>query len=367
MQPFLQAVKREMALQFSIFNFQFSTPPDTLYIGGGTPSLCGAEELGELIIEAKRLWKCEFKEVTVEMNPEDVTNRYCETLAQYGVNRLSLGIQSFFDTHLRLMNRRHNAAQGIKAVEAARTAGYKNISIDLIFGFPGLSPSQWKYNIEQALALRPEHISAYQLGIEVGTPFYRMMQQGRLQPVSQEEAASQYALLRQRLPAAGWEHYEISNFARKGFRSRHNSAYWQGVPYLGLGPSAHSYNGVARHANVRHLGRYLKAIDAAQALSPPTWGQSGICLIEAPMTHKKRYNEFIMTRLRTAEGFTEHSLIAFMTPWCTPRFIKKMERHLIEAATPLLQKGWLVRKGESIRIPPQKWFVSDGIIVALMM
>ena len=340
-----------MALQCSMFNVQCSTPPSTLYIGGGTPSLYRAEELGELIIGAKKLWKCAFEEITVEMNPEDVTQIYCKALAQFGVNRLSFGLQSFFDEHLHFMNRRHNAKQGIRAFESARSAGFQNLSIDLIFGFPGLTISQWRSNIEQAMRLNPEHISAYSLGIERGTPFYKMHQQGTLQPVLQEEVADQYAMLQELLPSAGWEHYEISNFAREGYRSRHNSAYWQGIPYLGLGPSAHSYDGAARHFNVRNLKRYLDGVPPKVELLWP----------------RKRYNEFIMTRLRTSGGFSECELISQMEIWCTPRFIKKMMHHLHAMSASLLQKGLLTLYNEHYTIPYDKWFVSDGIIVSLMM
>ena len=319
-------------------------PPNTLYMGGGTPSLYAAHELCNLIDEAKKLWECEFNEVTVELNPEDVTTDYCHTLAQGGVNRLSMGIQSFFDDHLRFMNRRHSASQAIRAVKTAQDAGFCNINIDLIFGFPGLLEPQWNRNIEQAIALKTEHISAYQLSIEQGTPFDKMVWQGSMQPVSQEVAAAQYALLQQLLPAAGWEQYEVSNFARKGYRAVHNSAYWQGVSYLGVGPAAHSFNGVARRANVRHLGRYLTGISHGQV----------VCK-EERITSRKRYNEFVMTRLRCVEGFTREELWSHI-------FNSQIRLHFEEVAARLIQRGFLVERGGRITIPPAKWFVSDGII-----
>jgi len=344
MPELLQAIKAEMALRSRYIGL-----PDTLYIGGGTPSLCEATALGGLIGAAKALWQTDFEEVTVELNPEDITLAYCQRLADYGVNRLSIGVQSFFDEHLRFMNRRHNGAQAIKAVEAARWAGFTNVGIDLIFGFPGLTRAQWRQNIMQALSLSPEHISAYQLGIEPGTPFFKRYKEGLLRPVAQEEAAAQYALLQQRLSAAGWEQYEVSNFAKKGYRSKHNSAYWRGVPYLGLGPSAHSFNGVARHANVSHLGRYLKGISALQ-----------LPLKEERLTPKKRYNEFVMTRLRTAEGL---SLAALEQQG----FHANIRRHFKEAVFRLLQQGLLTEQEGFIKIPSQKWFVLDGIIIAMLV
>jgi len=339
----LQAIKEEMALRRNYIDL-----PRTLYIGGGTPSLYQAEELGGLIERVQKLWECQLKEITVELNPEDVTPNYCRTLADFGVNRLSIGIQSFEDDHLRWMNRRHNAAQGIRAVEAARSVGFKNVSIDLIFGFHGLTDRQWGRCVEQALALAPEHLSAYQLGIEPGTSFYKMVQQGRLKPMEQEAAADQYALLQEWLPAKGLQQYEVSNFAQEGYRSQHNSAYWQGIPFLGLGPSAHSFDGTARHANVCSLWRYLKGL-----------GEGRLALKEERIGHQKRYNEFVMTRLRTLEGFSREEFYRAFPD-------QKIRRHFERESAHLLQQGLLVDQKGAMTIPPPKWFVSDGIILRLL-
>jgi oxygen-independent coproporphyrinogen-3 oxidase len=344
MNAVLQALADEMALQQS-----YIEPPDTLYIGGGTPSLYRAEELGGLVAEAKKVWRSNFKEVTVELNPEDVTLRYCQTLAGYGVNRLSIGIQSFFDEHLSFMNRRHNAVTGVNAVKYARLAGFQNISIDLIFGFPLLTSKQWRQNIRYAMMLAPEHLSAYQLGIEPNTPFYRMVQEGTLQPVSQEVAAEQYALLQMLLSKGGWKQYEVSNFSREGYRSLHNSAYWQGVFYLGLGPSAHSFNGKWRHANVKSIPKYIMGVQAK------TFAQK-----EERITPKKRYNEFVMTRLRTIEGFSREVLWQQIP---NPH----IRHHFEKGAKRLLQLGLLSENEGYIKILPEKWFVSDGIISELMI
>ena len=341
---FLQSLKEEMAIRHN-----YIESPNTLYIGGGTPSLYKPEQLIGLIEEAKKLWKVDFKEITVEMNPEDVTFDYCCTLAAGGVNRLSLGIQSFFDEHLLFMNRRHNVKQGIMAVESARRAGFQNISIDLIFGFPGLSQKQWEENIRHVLALAPEHLSAYQLGIDPGSLFYRKMQMGLLDPVSQELAADQYALLQKLLLETDLVQYEVSNFARKGYRSIHNSAYWQGISYLGLGPSAHSYNGVARHANMRHLNKYMEGVESLQ-----------LAIKEERLTPKKKYHEFVMTRLRTIEGFSREALKQQKWP-------KEIQRHFEQVADILLQQGLLKEEQGIIKILPEKWFISDRIIRELMM
>jgi putative oxygen-independent coproporphyrinogen III oxidase len=351
MPALLPALEKEMVLRKDEIR-----SPRTLYIGGGTPSLYPAKDLLKLVALARRLWGVDFEECTVELNPEDVTEAYCCALREGGVNRLSLGIQSFSDEDLRWMHRRHDAARGMAAVRAAQKAGISNVSIDLIFGFPGLSLARWKAHIEQALALEPTHLSAYQLGIEPGTPLYRRYIRGCLQPLAQEAAAAQYAYLQERMAAAGWEQYEISNFARPGYRALHNSAYWKGSPYLGLGPSAHSFDGWCRKANVKSVEGYMKAL-----------AEGRLALRRERADAQSRYNEFLLTRLRRDEGFSASELLAWMT---VPErgmegaeWLACWERLSQES----LRKGLLRCQGEHIKIPPDKWFVSDGIIMALMI
>ena len=351
MPAFLQALKKEMLLRKDEIS-----SPRTLYIGGGTPSLYPAKDLAGLTAYARKLWQSDFEEYTIELNPEDVTEAYCRDLLRGGVNRLSLGIQSFSDEDLRWMHRRHDAARGVAAVRAAQKAGFSNVSIDLIFGFPRLSMAGWKAHIEQALALEPTHLSAYQLGIEPGTPLHRRYIRGRLQPLTQEAAAEQYAYLQERMTAAGWEQYEISNFARLGYRALHNSAYWTGSPYLGLGPSAHSFDGWCRKVNVKSVEGYFRALNEGR-----------LALRREKSDAQSRYNEFVLTRLRRAEGFSASDLLAWM----------RVPERGLEGAEYLacwerlsqepLRKGLLVYEGDNIKIPPHKWFVSDGIIMALMI
>ena len=348
----LQALETEMLLR----GHEISSPR-TLYIGGGTPSLYKAKDLLGLVARARGLWQTAFEECSVELNPEDVTEDYCGALRQGGVNRLSIGIQSFSDEDLRFMHRRHTAARGIEAVKAAQKAGLSNLSVDLIFGFPGLSMPRWKAHLEQALALEPKHLSAYQLGIEPGTPLYRRYIRGRLQPLEQELAAEQYAYLQERMDKAGWEQYEISNFAQPGYRAQHNSAYWRGSPYLGLGPSAHSFDGRCRKANVKSLPRYLRALaEGRPALR-----------VERPVA-QSRYNEFVMTRLRTLEGFRLVDLQAWMEGFSFGSGAEGCVLGLWERLSrPLWSEGVLRQQGDYIKIPPNKWFVSDGIIMRLMV
>lgn len=242
--PVLEALLREMELRR---RFLPGDSLSTLYVGGGTPSVYAPQELGRLTARARELWNCTgLEESTVEVNPDDLSPACLDGLLRAGFDRLSIGIQSFVDRDLRLMNRRHTAEGAEKAVREAQRAGFGNISIDLIYGIPGMSDREWRDNLERALSLEVQHISAYHLTVEPRTVFGRRAAQGKFTPVDEETSQRQYLTLHRTLTAAGYEHYEISNFARPGRRSRHNSAYWTGEPYLGIGPSAHSYDGRRR-------------------------------------------------------------------------------------------------------------------------
>ena len=244
---------------------------ETLYFGGGTPSLLTPQELGAFIRQVRQQWAhALLEEITVEANPDDLTPEYLAALRQEGVNRLSIGIQSFHDRDLQWMHRRHTARSAIEAVRAARQAGFDNLSIDLIYGLPHMTLEEWRDNLQQALALRPEHLSAYHLTIEPQTPFGRAKARGTLQEIDPESSFAQYQLLRELLCGAGYEHYEISNFALPGRRARHNSLYWHGVPYLGIGPSAHSFDGKRRQWNIAHLGQYLERTPTCLLYTSPS-------------------------------------------------------------------------------------------------
>lgn len=311
----------------------------TLYFGGGTPSVCSPEEIGQLIRTVREVWDIErFDELTVEANPDDLSPAYLERLRALGVDRLSIGVQSFDDDHLQRMNRRHNAQGAIDAVRNARAAGFDNLTIDLIYGLPGMTPDQWIGNLDRAVSLGVQHISAYHLTIEPHTVFGR---QG-LRPVAEEVSELHFRLLRERLTGAGFEHYEVSNFARPGFRARHNSAYWQGEPYLGVGPSAHSYDGAEKRSwNVADNDRYL-------AGTPPETER---------LTATDRMNEYLMTRLRTSEGISAAEFTARFGETETRRLERRTER--FEATGDLCRTpfGWI--------IPPERWLISDFVIAEL--
>ena len=318
----------------------------TLYLGGGTPSVCQAGELAPILDLLRNDLKnegMEPSEVTMEGNPGDLTVAYCSALLALGVNRLSIGIQSFNDTHLQAMKRRHTAGEGINAVKAARTAGFRNISLDLIFGFPGLILSQWEETLQQAVALAPEHISAYQLSLESTSPWGK---KGLLPP--QEDCAAQYGFLQDFLAGRGYTQYEVSSFCLPGKESLHNSGYWKRTPYIGLGPAAHSFNGRDRYANVAHLDRYVQGIRTGTPAR--TYDR---------LVARNEHNEWIMLQLRTVEGFSLSGLQEREGTKAVERFLKQI--------TPLLERGLLEysqheQGGERVRIPPGRLFVSDDII-----
>ena len=297
----------------------------TIYIGGGTPSLCSIHEIAGLLDAVHHTWDTsKVLEVTLEANPDDLDLIYLRELRTLGINRLSIGIQSFIDRDLKFMNRRHDAETAIRAVGLAQQAGFDNLSIDLIYGVPGMSTRDWAHNLEVALGLDVQHISAYHLSIEDGTFFGRMQREGRLKPVDERISEEQYALLHDRMAEAGFVHYEISNFARPGYQAVHNSNYWNGAHYVGAGPSAHSFNGTHRRWNLANNRAYL------DGFADGRWFET------EKLSEIDQYNEFIMTRLRTAAGFRAEELVA--------RFGILKLRKFIRAAASLIEQGLLIRE-----------------------
>ena len=227
---------------------------DTVYFGGGTPSTLTREQLQKILGTIKEHYRLSpSAEITIEANPDDLTPEYLATLRSLSFNRLSMGIQSFDDAQLKAIGRRHTAERARQAVKDARTAGFENISIDLMFALPSSTSAQWQESIQQAISLRPTHISAYNLTYEEETPIYRALQQGKIEAVDEEENLKQFDILIEQLAAAGYRHYEISNFALPGYESRHNSSYWHDIPYLGCGAAAPSYNGESRSWNISDI------------------------------------------------------------------------------------------------------------------
>jgi oxygen-independent coproporphyrinogen III oxidase len=265
---------------------------ETIYFGGGTPSLLEGEEL-EMILKTIRslMPVAQHAEITLEANPDDLSLQKLKEIHQAGINRLSIGIQSFDNNILRYLNRAHDTAAALQCIEDSRKAGFTNISVDLIYAIPGQDSAAWMKNVEQAIRLHPEHISAYSLTIEEKTAFGKWAVQGKLKATSDENAATQLEMLVETLAGAGYEQYEISNFCLPGFISRHNSSYWRQKPYLGVGPSAHSYNGSSRQYNLSNNHLYLQAITSGKV--PAT--------VEI-LSREDKINDYLLTTLRTSWG-----------------------------------------------------------------
>jgi oxygen-independent coproporphyrinogen III oxidase len=266
----------------------------TIYFGGGTPSLLSSAELNKIINKIKdHFIITPGSEITLEANPDDLTPEKINELTAAGINRLSIGIQSFFDEDLVGMNRSHTAKQAIQAVENAKSGGIHNISIDLIYGLPNLTKEKWAANLEQAFKLDVPHLSAYCLTIEEKTAFDNFLRKGKITLPKEPETIAQFELLMSEAEKHNFIHYEISNFCKEGQQSKHNSSYWSNEYYLGIGPSAHSYNGISRQFNVKNNALYNKGVEAGT----PDFE------IEI-LTEKNKYNEYIMTRLRTIWGIS---------------------------------------------------------------
>lgn len=339
-EAYADAVCREMALRKD----ELCEPVSTIYLGGGTPSMLTFDQLKRLFGHIFQLFDVEADaEVTMECNPDDVTDDFCARLPLLPVNRISMGAQTFSDERLRFLRRRHKASDVACAVERLRKAGIGNVSVDLMFGFPKESLAEWAGDIEQALQLDVEHLSAYSLMYEEGTPLYRLLEQGKVAETDEELYRQMYDLLIDRLTAAGYEHYEISNFAKAGRRSRHNSSYWTGVPYLGLGAAAHSFDGATRSWNVDDIDQYISAI--GEGRQPREIEQ-----IDA----RTRYDDLIVTALRTREGIS----LAMLDD--------KQAEYLLKTAEKFLQTGCLQLVNGRLSLTRQGIYVSDSIMAELM-
>ena len=351
---YVDALCQEMTLRQEALMQQGLPLPflDTIYIGGGTPSQLSSQHLKKLfdhinkVFGFNKVFSNNATEVTIEMNPDDVTEEYAHALSQLPVNRVSMGAQTFDDTRLRFLNRRHNAQQVPQAVKTLREAGISNISIDMMYGFPGETLDNWQDDITKALDLGVEHLSAYCLMIEEGTVLYEKMRNGEnkeMRECDEELERQMYYTLTERLKAAGFEHYEISNFALPGHRSRHNSSYWTDVPYIGLGAAAHSYDGRSRCWNVADIRQYINGIENGSPVIEQEW-----------LDDDSRYNDRVMLSLRTCEGID----LSLLSPQDTS--------YLLPLAKKYLEQGLLTRSDNHLRLTRQGLFVSDMVISDLM-
>ncbi len=342
---FIPALLKEMKLQQG---YTGNDTIDTIYFGGGTPSLLDRDELSTILINVTTNFDIAANaEVTLEANPDDITAERAEDWLKAGINRLSIGIQSFEDGDLIWMNRAHNAFQAEASIRHIRDAGFSNFSIDLIYGTPTLSDDQWQRNVENAIGMDVPHISSYALTVETSTPLAHLIKTNQLAPVSTAHQATQFELLMRWVEAAGYEHYEISNFARPGFRSRHNSAYWDGSTYLGLGPSAHSYNGKERQWNVSNNALYIKAIESGQ-----------VPFEKEVLTKDQQLNEYIMTALRRQEGISIN--------YVRERFNGSTET-ILRSSLKYIDQGLMMNEEEHLVLTKKGKLFADGIAAGMFV
>lgn len=321
----------------------------TLYLGGGTPSQLPLPLISQLVVGLREVFNLNaVEEFTVEANPDDVTREWCDGMEFLGVNRVSMGVQSFEDSILRLIGRRHTAQQAMEAVGRLRDAGISNISIDLIFGLPGQTLASWTESVQQAIALKPQHISAYGLTYEEGTCLWHQRERGDVIEVPEEQCLEMYRILVNLLEGAGYEHYEISNFALPGYHSRHNSSYWNDTPYLGLGAAAHSYDGQVRRSNPSNLNAYIDKVLNGEAAYQ-----------EEEMTRWERYDERVMLGLRTSQGVDLNKLRIDFGDKAWRHFTREAARHVASGNLYKTEDGRYVLTRDGIML-------SDSIIRDLM-
>lgn len=324
-------------------------PLATIYFGGGTPSLLEIEELEHLLDTIRQQYPVlPDAEITLEANPDDISTEKLQGWKKVGINRLSIGVQSFREEDLRWMNRAHNAAQAIGCIELAQAEGFYNISIDLIYGTPGLDDAAWEANVAQALALNIPHLSCYALTVEEKTPLHKQIAQKQKPDVDNNQQAHQFMLLMQWLRNASFEHYEVSNFAKPGWRSRHNSSYWRGEKYLGLGPSAHSFNGVSRQWNVANNNLYINALQ-----------QERVPFEIETLTPEQQLNEHLMISLRTMEGLNLQEV--------EKRWGQKWAAQIQKGVNKFVLQGLLQLEGTQAKLTDEGMLRADGIAADLFV
>ncbi|GGG33907.1 coproporphyrinogen III oxidase [Dokdonia pacifica] len=341
----ITALIRELELRKE--EFQNETV-DCIYFGGGTPSVLETEEINLLIQTVYENYQVtDAPEITLEANPDDLSEEKIEALYASPINRLSIGVQSFFEEDLKLMNRAHNATEAIDSITLSRKR-FQNISLDLIYGIPEMSNDRWIKNIEQALDLGVPHISAYALTVEPKTALENFIKKGIIPPVEDEVAQEHHAILVERLEAEGYHNYEFSNFGKPNFFSRNNTAYWEGKSYIGIGPGAHSYNGKRRAWNISNNPKYIKAIEKDELPQD----------VEA-LTTTDQYNEYVMTRLRTQDGVSLKEVAML--------FGSKMHAYLLQQAQTHIENHFLFLEEDRLYVTKKGKFLSDGIASDLFM
>jgi oxygen-independent coproporphyrinogen-3 oxidase len=343
---FIEALKKEAVLRHDYLE---NETVSTIYLGGGTPSVLSIKDLESILeqiyINYKVAEKCE---TTIEVNPDDINMDYLEGLKGLNINRISMGIQSWRDTDLKKLNRRHDSAQAAQALREVFESGFENVTIDLIYGIPGMSLQEWSANLDLAFSFDIKHLSAYHLTIEKGTVFGKMLEKGHFSEIDDEESNALFNLLIEKAEAAGFVHYEISNFGKPGYFSIHNSNYWNQVNYLGLGPSAHSFNSYSRQWNVRDLKSYIKSIN------------NGTSFFEKEeLNPQARFNEYIMTSLRTMWGID--------LEYIERTFEKEGYDYVVNLSAKYKNYGLMKQNKNSLILTNQGKMISDNIISEFMI
>lgn len=343
---YIKALLKEIELRKAEMG---SSGVDTIYLGGGTPSVLSKEHLDQIYNRLFSVFEVSEKaEITLEANPDDLSVSYLKSLKETGINRLSIGIQSFHQEDLALMRRSHSKEQAGNSIINAANKGFDNINIDLIYGVPGLSKKKWEKNLFDAMALPVQHISAYHLSYERGTIFDHWRKRGRLVEAEESESIEQYKLLRDISARSGFEHYEISNFALEGYRSKHNSSYWENKVYMGLGPAAHSYNGKNRRWNVSSVKEYVDALEKGKSFNE-----------NEVLSEKDRFNDYLIISLRTSKGADlEYIRLEFGRSVCDA---------LLKAARRHTKTGALILLEDKLVIDQDQWLKADMILRDLIM
>jgi len=342
---FVQSILKEIYLQK---HYLGSERVQTIYFGGGTPSLFSIEQLGKILNALYENFSMEKNvELTLEANPENLSITFLKALKKLGFNRLSIGIQSFDDDDLVLIRRTHQSQTAIQSVYDAKNQGFENISVDLMYGLPNLTLKKWQQNLNQMFQLEVQHISAYHLTIEPKTLFKKWYDQNKIQLPDEQISLEQFQLLVEKTAANGFLHYEISNFAKDGFISLHNTNYWMGVKYLGLGPSAHSYNLTSRQWNISNLHVYLDEISKGK-----------VPYEKEILTLKEKYNDFIITSFRTMWGLNLEKLVLNFGPSYKKYFLKKIKKYL--------DKNFCIQNNDQIKLSEKGMFISDHIMADLL-
>ena len=339
----VNAIIKELELQK---DFLEGKPVETIYFGGGTPSLLTVDELNSVFEKIYTLHHVKSGvEITLEANPDDLTKEKLKALKQTPINRLSIGIQSFFEDDLKFMNRAHNAFEAEACIENAKAIGFDNLTIDLIYGTPTMSDEQWNLNIQKALDFDIPHLSCYCLTVEPNTALDYFVRTKKALPVDDVQASRQFELLIEKTTENSYEHYEISNFAKPGWYSKHNSSYWKGKPYLGVGPAAHSFDGQNRQWNIAHNPKYLKAIE-----------KGNVPFEKEILTTAQRYNEYVMTSLRTIWGTEIEKVIAFGD---------KFGQHFLLNVTQFLNDGSVIEQKGVYTLATKGKHLADRIAMEL--